>query len=68
MLLWILLGIVGLLYYIGLDYRLKWFTIYWIGWWVCVPYLIIKHIIVVIITGFLVVLRSLGLYKGEIKR
>lgn len=68
MILWILLCIVGVLFYIGLDYRLKLFTGYWTVWWAKQVFYVIKTFFICVITGIKLVFRWLGLYKGEIKR
>ena len=46
MILWILLGIVVILFYIGLDYRLKLYTVYNTTWWAKQIFYVIKSFFV----------------------
>lgn len=62
----VLLGIVFILFYIGLDYRLKLYTGYWTVWWAKQVFYVIKSFFVCIVTGCKIVLRWMRLYKGDI--
>lgn len=66
MILWILLGIIVILFYIGLYYRLKLYTVYNTTWWAKQVFYVIKLFFVCIVTGCKIVLRWMRLYKGDI--
>ena len=66
MILWILLVFVVILFYIGLDYRLKLYTVYNTTWWAKQIFCVIKSFFVCVITGCKIVLRWMRLYKGDI--
>lgn len=68
MILWILLGIIVILFYIGYDYKRKIYTGYWTVWWAKQVFYVIKTFFICVITGIKLVFRWLGLYKGENKR
>ena len=62
----ILLGIICILFYIGYDYERKLYTWYWTKWWAKQSFYIMKAFVMYTIAGVKLVLRWVGLYKGDI--
>lgn len=62
----VLLSIICILFYIGYDYKRKLFTWYWTKWWAKQVFYVIKSFGIYVITGAKLVLRWVGLYKGDV--